>query len=113
MNLKKLKSENPELLTLEQNIEKLKSGKISKDLDKAVLLYIKRILEIAQLDDFDDDFDNRQELIEDIYLLQYEFIEEDGFTILSSDVMGLFFTLQGLKSLTKASYEVNKALDKY
>jgi len=109
LNLDKLKLEHPELKTLEENIKKLSSEKISKELDKAVLLYIKKIIEIAELYDLED----YGELIEDIYLLQYDFIEEDGFAILSLKVMELFFTLQKLKSLTKASYEVEKVLEEY
>ncbi len=42
MNLKTLKKENPELLIFENKINKLKNKKISKELDKAVLLYIKK-----------------------------------------------------------------------
>lgn len=109
MNLEELKKENPELLVFEKNIKNLKSGKISKDLDKAVLLYIKKIIEVAEL----YDLNNYSELMEDIYLLQYDFMEEDYFTILSENIIELFFTLQKLKSLTKASYEVNKVLEKY
>lgn len=113
MNLKTLKKENPELLIFENKINKLKNKKISKELDKAVLLYIKKIIEIAQLDDFDNDFDNRQELIEDIYLLQYEFLEEDSFTLLSQDLMDFFFKIQKLKSITKVMYELENVLKKY
>src|SRR3989338_5896233 len=86
LNLDTLKLEHPELKTLEENIKKLSSEKISKELDKAVLLYIKKIIEIAELYDLED----YGELIEDIYLLQYDFIEEDGFAILSLKVRQVF-----------------------
>lgn len=106
--IRKLEIENPELKILKENIKNIK-GKISKDRDKAFLLYVKKLIEIAELYDLED----YEELIEEIYLLQYDFMEEDGFSILSEEVIKFLFKLQGLKSLTKASYELEKVLELY